>query len=75
MSFHIDLKTLNLDSDTSGRISAKIGSLVLAEIAHLDFGDVTTIIGRLGPGTRGIIAIRNLSKLGDLASHEAVKGL
>ena len=75
MSFHINLKTLNLDPETSARVSTKISSVVLAEIAHLDLSGMTTIIGRLGPGTQGIIALKELKNLSDIANHEAVKNL
>jgi len=74
MSFHIDLKSLNLDNETAARISTKVGALVLGEIANLDLSDNTTIIGKLGPGTRGIIAIKDLQSLADIAKHEAIKG-
>jgi len=75
MSFHIDLKTLNLDPETSARISAKISSVVLAEIAHLDLSEMTTVIGKLGPEIRGIIAIKDLKSLSDIANHEAIQKL
>ena len=75
MSFHIDLKALNLDSEVGARISAKISAVVLAEIAHLDLSEVTTIAGRLGPGIRGLIAIRDLKKLADIAGHEVIQKL
>lgn len=75
MSFHINLNTLNLDAETSARISAKISSVVLAEIAHLDLSETTTIMGKLGPGIRGIIAVKNLNKLSDIANHEALQKL
>ncbi|WP_143286652.1 hypothetical protein [Burkholderia ubonensis] len=75
MSFHINLSTLNLDAETSARISSKISSVILAEIAHLDLSETTAIIGKLGPGTRGIIAIKNLNNLADIATHEAVQNL
>lgn len=75
MGFHIDLKTLNLDAETSARISAKISSVVLAEIAHLDLSETTTIIGKLGPGIEGVVAIKDLKKLSDIASHEALQKL
>ncbi|WP_431824158.1 hypothetical protein [Burkholderia sp. F1] len=75
MSFHINLSTLNLDAETSARISSKISSVILAEIAHLDLSETTAIIGKLGPGTRGIIAIKNLNNLSDIATHEAVQNL
>lgn len=66
MSFHINLDSLNLDAETSARISAKISSVVLAEIAHLDLSRHTTIHGKLGHGTQGIIAIDDLNKLGEI---------
>ena len=75
MSFHVDLKSLDLDAETSARISAKISSVVLAEIANLDLSDMTTVIGKLSPGIRGIIAFKNLGNLADIASHEATKKL
>lgn len=70
MGFHINLDTLNLDPETSARISAKVSSVVLAEIAHLDLREVTTVAGKLGPGIRGIIALNDLGKLG-----ETLKGM
>jgi hypothetical protein len=75
MTFHVDLNTLNLDQETSARISAKISSVILAEIAHLDLSQTTTIIGRLNPQIRGIVAINNLKNLSDIVNHEAVKKL
>ena len=72
MSFQINLHALNLDAETSARISAKINSVILAEIAHLDLSEVTTIIGKLGPGIRGIIAIKNLQHLADIGNNETV---
>jgi len=75
MSFHINLNSLSLDAETSARISAKISSVVLAEIAHLDLSENTTIIGKLGPGIRGIIAVKNLNKLSELANHETLQNI
>ncbi len=75
MAFHIDLKALNLDDETSARVSTKISAVTLNEIAHLDLSETTTIIGKLGPGTRGIIAIRDLNSLADIATHEVIQRL
>lgn len=75
MGFHINLNALNLDAETSARIGTKISSLILAEIAHLDLSETTAIIGKLGPGTRGYIAVKNLDKLSDIANHEAMQNL
>ena len=44
MSFHVDLKALRLDPETSARISAKISAIALHEIAHLDLSETTTIV-------------------------------
>jgi hypothetical protein len=73
MAFHVDLKALNLDAETSARVSTKISSVTLNEIAHLDLSETTTIIGKLGPGTRGIIAIKDLASLADIATNEAIQ--
>ncbi|MFN8446605.1 MAG: hypothetical protein U0175_37785 [Caldilineaceae bacterium] len=73
MAFHVNLNALNLDDETSARVSTKISSVALNEIAHLDLSETTTIIGKLGPGIRGIIAIKNLNSLADIATHEAIK--
>lgn len=70
MSFHVDLKSLNLDPETSARISTKISSVVLSEIAHLDLSEVTTVVGKLAPDLRGIYVIKDLKSLKDLANHE-----
>ena len=74
-SFHIDLNALSLDPETSARISTKIGSMILAEVAHLDLSEDTVVVGKLGPGIRGIIAVKALQNLADLATHDAVKKL
>lgn len=73
--FHINLGSLNLDPETSARISNKIGSIVLTEIAHLDLSETTTIIGKLGPGIRGIIALKDLSSLADIPAQQAAQEL
>lgn len=75
MAFHIDLKSLQLDPEISSRISAKISAVTLNEIAHMDLSEVTTVIGKLGPGIRGIIAIKDLNSLGELAGRQEFQNL
>lgn len=75
MSFHVDLNALKLDPETSARISAKISAMALNEIAHLDLSQTTTIIGKLGPGIQGIIAINDLETLPEIANRQEIQNL
>jgi hypothetical protein len=75
MAFHVDLKALNLDSETSARISAKISAITLNEIAHLDLSEKTTIIGKLKPGINGVLVIDGMNTLSEIASRPEVQDL
>jgi len=75
VAFHVDLKALKLDPETSARISAKISAVAISEVAHLDLTRTTTIIGKLGPEIHGIIAINDLKALSDIANRQEIQNI
>jgi hypothetical protein len=75
MAFHIDLSQINLDQETKARISAKINSAILSEIAHLDLSNSTVIAGRLPGGgfPYGIIVRNGLKSFSELQEKTLFK--
>ena len=66
-NFVVSLGSLDLDEAAQARISSKISSVVMSEIAHLDLSDALVVAGRIPGGLiNGIYLLKNIKQFSQI---------